>query len=108
VICGLAFNETRAIEGTGMFPVCEPKTLVIRTSSKVDNQSAENKTSNEDELDDGEDKFGFPEVPDTKNIDETDKETEDHSIASLVLMIIVPVSDKDGCSRDLYGDSDSL
>jgi hypothetical protein len=30
----------------------------------------------------------FPEVPDTKYVGETDKETEDRSIASLVLMLM--------------------
>jgi hypothetical protein len=142
------------------FAYSEAKTVVIRTSSEVDNQSAENKASNEDDYAKGQlckkmrrknirlmmEKTNsaenishwviffrekateptFPEVPDTKNIDETDKEAEDHSIASLVLMlvaalfqspismseestyIIVPESDKDGRSRNLYGDSDTV
>ena len=73
-------------------------------------------------------KLTFSEVPHSKNIDETNKETEYRSIASLVLMlvqyvrlfsipssisekstyVIVPESDKDGRSRDLYGDSDTV
>ena len=70
----------------------------------------------------------FSEVSDTKNINETDKEAKHRSIASLVLMlvryvrqksillmtskkstyVIVPVSDEDCRSRDLYGDSDTV
>jgi hypothetical protein len=133
---------------------------VIRTSSEVDNQSAENEASNEgDYYPKGQhykkmrrrnirlimektnsaetyhiefiffwgkaSGLTFPEVPDTENIGETDKETEDRSIGSLMLMlvgayfqpprsmsekstyIIVPVSEKYGRSRDLYGGSDT-
>ncbi len=31
VICGLAFNETRAIEGAGMFPVLNIKIRTLKT-----------------------------------------------------------------------------
>lgn len=59
-------------EGAGIMPISETDTVVVGSSSKVDDQPTDDETDNGYHLDGSEPKFSFSEGSCTQKVDEDD------------------------------------
>lgn len=98
------------LEGTGVFPVSEALSVVIRASSKSENQTQNDKTHNGDNLDGRQPELKLSKELDTNGVDgDNDYQENGNPDSWIHLFSRQPVLDNKSCSSQLVrGDDDVL
>lgn len=98
-------NANVLLHGARVLPVTETKTVMARGTTKIDNESDNEKTNNGHNLDASEDELGFTVYRDGENVQANDNNNDDGDPGSLV-DTVVPETDDDRCRRNLSTQSE--